>query len=640
MDALTRHEVLAAMHDESIMQLPPFLRVAWKSMHGANPLATFLLAQAELPMIPRVPPTQGLLALPRDALLRVGAFAGQAALHGRMFSLSRTSAAIARGLSLPDSVVLAGRIIHCDKNHRPTLHELYRLHWKIEKLLALRGFCVVQVGTRDTARWIITDKPLFYSGDLDWKSLVTRTKTGSRNDEGEGPVDLPRLRSLTIPAAADLRVEKASARSQLPSFPPWKGTEQIVRRLKCPNLVEFYAPDADARAGPGFEDFFVRHRDTLKVFVAPTHTNKLRNIFGHITKDFPFEHIRDALGDWQYVESNRQGHKKSRWPAAFERIHNATESVKAASYSFDIEGREAFFVSLPASLAMGDLIANIRAMGVCHRSACRVLAKVGELRMRLFYLVVAPCACQRRCAFFCQSKETDIARGLQATDKLGVGNGSAEAPPVICKFVLGLLESGEFYRRTPWHHEFTRKNVDRTMAEEREARLSDAIVRVVVNRKRDPGTYSGQAERRVRAWCPVNLDCSHHRVFKRIAQDGRINDISWYVKDCRCNLSWNHMYNDDEEAVVQTQTRKFRYLPFPFTTSKKAAPKEPDRRVTSLRSAGEQMEPDRARLERQFEEGLPGTDDGLWQEAAKWMRGFVVECGADDPDQSFAADAW
>eukprot|EP01069_Polyplicarium_translucidae_P006695 Polyplicarium_translucidae@DN3007_c0_g1_i2.p1 len=514
-------------------------------MHAQNPLATTFLAQADIPMILWAPPTRGLLALPRDVLMRVGAFAGQAALHGRVFSLSRAGAALQRSFTPPDDVDLAGRIPYCDRHMQPTLQELFTLHWKVERLLALRGFCVVQVGSQDSVQWTVVKRPLFYTHDLNWTAMVRGTDGSDRPDGGSGPLSLPHVRSLTIPAA--VQVETTAALSRLPPFPAWKGVEQIVRRLRCPNLVEFLAPDVDERAGSGLEDFFVRHRGTLKVFVAPTHTDKLRNIFGHISKGFPFQYMRDALGDWQYVESNRQGHTRSLWPAAFERIHGATESVKAASYSFDIDGQEAFVVSLPGSLAMGDLTANIRVMGVRHRSACRVLAKVGELRMRLFYLVVAPCACQRRCAFFCQSKETDIARGLQATDKLGVGDASAEAPPVICKFVLGLLESGEFYRPTSWHHEFTRKNLDRTIATEREARLSGAIGRIVVNRRRDPDIYRGQSERRIRAWSPVPSDCPHHRVFKHIARDGRTNDLSWHVEGCRCNLSWNHTYNYEEE---------------------------------------------------------------------------------------------
>eukprot|EP01069_Polyplicarium_translucidae_P002493 Polyplicarium_translucidae@DN2045_c0_g1_i2.p1 len=597
---LSRPEFLSALHDDGDRRLSPALRGAWKELYRAAPLATYLVGRLQFTMPPKVPPLWGLMSLASDLILRIGQFLGHQGFYGRLCNVSRHASAFSsRPLA---SIELRAQVLYVSAEQRPTPKCLYRIYWMTEKLLAVRGHYFVLVQDNNEASCIATNMPLVTAADIDWQYELEEIVHPPMR------IDVTFIRSLTIPSAAHF----FSVVNTLPGHPkpPEIDGASVLNsflesQLECPNLVELYAIDIEDKIVPGAEAFIERHRETLKVFVAPTRKDYMAGRLGWASGD-TFQGLHH-LRAWQHVEGCQVTELCSSWPRGFMESGgpvNGAESVLAVGFACEIEEEMSYFVSVPESLAFMDVVDSIRALVIYDKPACQVLAKVGELRIRLFFLYVGSCSGDEPCPTFCQMKGPEIALGLKGTDSLTVG-GSDTNPPTVCSFVEILLDDGSFmeWKESAWgreHHVHSRREIARSLEDDRSAAFCDALVQQLY----DSGI---RHEQRIRAWAPVQSACDHHKVLRAITECTR-DEVRWFARDCKCNVSWKFRCLCPAHAAYAKDMSQ-------VEISGKTLCQE----IVTFRSAEDQTDTQRKNFEHHFAKA-ECHETGLLEEMEDWVR--------------------
>eukprot|EP01069_Polyplicarium_translucidae_P005710 Polyplicarium_translucidae@DN2838_c1_g2_i2.p1 len=564
---VTRLKFLAALSG-GVGPLPYFERDAWKALYNAEPLATYILAKKHFPSRREVSCPQGLLALPTELLSILAHFLGTKDTYGVLFNLCRAAALLSSEIRF-DYMELKARALWLHEDFKPTPEELYRLYWRIEKLIAIRGHYWLRVFS-GRKRWRFSrSRPLFEGPEVDWRTCLRDVIAASPTRI------LPHIRMLTVPASSKIwssvNAVSAAPNSTQSSADQLSAISHALHNVHFPNLVELYAINVEQAHAIHIEKFLSLHSHTVRVFVGPQLGKGERTDLGHASAGFPFLNLQ-SLGQWQFASYHESGPSNSKWPRFFK---GSVE--KAIGFSCNVGSRKMRIVSFPPSLEIYDIVANIRAMVVEHLSGCTVLAKIGELRMSLLSLSVG--ACSSRTA--CMARTTDIADGLGKTERLTVTCRHASAP--VCVLLYSMLFDGSFNTR-----QTADGNIKRVVFSKKEAQedARSALCTSLVDRLRD--TPAG-SQLRVQVWHAVE-PCEHRRVFRRIAEERGARDLSWFVRDCRCNLSWN--------ARIST-----------------AASTE----VASVRSPEDHTSPERKILEHHYETAGQ-TEDGRWGDAAHWMR--------------------
>eukprot|EP01069_Polyplicarium_translucidae_P008097 Polyplicarium_translucidae@DN3184_c0_g2_i1.p1 len=560
---LTRFEFLAALYDEEVHPLPAGVRDAWKSLYESNPLAAFLVGRTQFPCMQKVF-LQGLLSMPEELVSHILHFVGRREAYAKTFNLCRAAAALSYRIRF-EYMELRATALWLHEDHPPDAKELYKLFWKIEKMITVQGHYWLRWRTGGKGYRGARFSPPFEGARLDWRIALAKARSAPR-------VPLLHVRSLTVPASSEMWRTVNAVRT-CPSVPapfPSTAVSHGLSLLDCPNLVEFYAPNVDGDCIAPVEEFFSRHR-TLRIFAGPVQSDELKASMGGYGGSFPCLDHR-VLKNWQFVEFREVADCSFKWPRFAKKIPSNAASTRGIGFSCTMADGVVRIVSQPPSLNMRDVAANIRAITISHRPACVVLEKIGELAIRLFSLEVGACLQE---PWRCPLREV-VEAGLRRTESVAVRVTEGED---LCDTLKSLLVAFRC-RSVCWPgvaiHEYTRR---RGMTDNPDRMLCAALVERIA--------WHHDGEVRFRAWSRLPLDCDHHKALARIADAKKKTDLLWYAARCRCDISWNA--------------------------------RDSHGRHTTVRSSSENASPQRQVFEQLFERA-EGTEEGRWEEARNWIR--------------------
>eukprot|EP01069_Polyplicarium_translucidae_P005709 Polyplicarium_translucidae@DN2838_c1_g2_i1.p1 len=485
---LSRYQFLAALHDESLYPLAEADRASWKTIYAAEPLATYFVGRTKVHI--REPRRSGLLALPRAIITHVSQFLGDTECCRSIFNVSRGGAALC-GEIKSESLTLRVRPVYLHEDHCPTAKEQYTAYWKAEKMVQMYGHCWLLLKVGDEWLRFPRSEALFQVGEIGWNSRLDALAK-----EDKARAFLPHVRTLVIPDSAQIwTADKAAATSPAaPSFSKTDRVAVILSQLTCPNIEAVWATELGQKFALDIEDFCCRHAGSLMAFAAPSKRLAVHEL-GRASAGFPPLDVR-ALRHWRFLEYQEMAAGSGLWPRRAS-VGSHVPSMKVVGHSYDIDGEKMCIASLPASLSTADVVGSIRAMAVTHRPACVVLAKVADLKMRLHTLTVAECGVNP-CA---KELDTDAARaiGVKCVTRLTVKSKAVgRRIPSLCASLEWHLMGGQFSLSSAarggcrWYV-YARKDVARTLHEEREAKMCSAVVRRLQHLH--PGV-----ELRLRAW--------------------------------------------------------------------------------------------------------------------------------------------